>query len=160
MGIRYYAYPLAPKFVPLALQDPRPFAGDDPFGDAWMTTDDERPEMLYLDKCWGPLQGLTLGEDGEPRVSHRLFEGNVTLMDGGCTWLPYVKALSPSDVDKVARDLARIGPPDVDLLVAKYRGPRHDQEQERSYILQFLGQAQEFTAQMQGRGWGLTYLIG
>lgn len=159
MGIRYYAYPLRSESVALALEDPGAFMSRDPLADAWELDGIQRPEMLYLDKCWSLLQLLTRPEFGPPRTSYRLFEGEVTHTNRG--WLPWIRVLTVEEVDAVARDLALLGERDVDELL-DHRGLyfREGRASERSYIIGYLGAAQEFTALMQMRGWGLVYLIG
>lgn len=47
---------------------------------------------------------------------------------------------------------------DVDEHLAREHGPISDGE--RDYVLHYLRQAQEFTARMQQRGWGLVFMIG
>src|SRR5690606_14201418 len=78
MGVRYYAYPLAPELVGRAMDDPRPFLSDDPLADAWGLGRPRHPQMLYLDKCWRQLQSLTNPPGGKPRPSHALVAGDVT----------------------------------------------------------------------------------
>lgn len=158
MGIRYYAYPLAPEFVERAMDDPRPFLSDDPLADAWGLGRPQRADMLYLDKCWSLLQRLTHPPGGRPRPAHALVAGQVTHMGGG--WIPWIDVLAPSDVDDVARDLALLDRSDVEARFAPVSGRIDEGRDEREYVTQYLGRAQQFTAQMQRRGWGLVYLIG
>ena len=158
MGIRYYAYPLAPEFVDRAVDDPRPFISDDPLADAWGLGRPRRPDMLYLDKCWGQLQRLTNLRGAAPRRAHALFTGNVTHTPEG--WIPWVGVLTPTDVDDVARDLALLDAGDVDALLARDGYGTDAAADERQYVNHHLREAQRFTAGMKQRGWGLVYLIG
>ena len=160
MGIRYYAYPLAPKFTELARIDAAPFLSDDPFADVWFTASADRPEMLYLDKAWRWLQGLTWpADEGPVRAAYRLFEGHVTPIDAG-SWRPWIRALDPADTADAARDLATLGDADVRMLIAGSRLPVEEQDGEISYVAGFLRQAQDFTRDLRERGWGLVYAIG
>ena len=73
-------------------------------------------------------------------------------------WIPWVCVLSPSEVGIVARDLALIDEDDVDACRDRRGMPLS--EDGRDYVVQYLRNAQEFTARMQRRGWGLVYMIG
>ncbi|GAA1642199.1 DUF1877 domain-containing protein [Georgenia ruanii] len=158
MGIRYYAYPLAPDVVADAVDEPRSFLSDDPLADAWGLGRPRRADMLYLDKCWRQLQRLTHPPDGAPRPAHALFAGNVTHTSEG--WMPWTAVLTPAAVDEVARDLALLDASDVDALLAPDGGGTAGADDERRYVNHFLHEAQTFTARLQPRGWGLVYLIG
>lgn len=157
MGIRYYAYPLRPEHVEFAMQKPRAFVAPDPFADVWF---DNRPHMLYLDKCWGLLQDLTRPDvDKVARPGYRLFEGNVTHTD--CGWIPWSRALSPDDVRLIADDLSTISTEEVDRHFDP--GPSNwpsDGSTAADYVRQYLLAAQEFTATMTAEGQGLVYMIG
>ncbi|WP_324651635.1 hypothetical protein [Georgenia sp. H159] len=156
MGIRYYAYPLAPEHVDRARIDPYPFLSDDPLADAWELNGRRRPDMLYLDTCWGELQRLTCPDPGGPRPAYALVRGAVTRT--GMGWIPWVDVLPPSDVDDVARDLALIDEDDVATCVGRDGEPLSSSE--RGYVTYYLRHAQDFTARLQRRGWGLVYMIG
>lgn len=158
MGVRYYAYPLAPELVARAMDDPRSFLSDDPLADAWGLGRPRRAEMLYLDKCWRQLQSLTSPPGGRPRPSHALVAGDVTYTGGG--WLPWIDVLTPSEVDDVARDLVLLDASDVEARFAPPGNGTGEDRDEREYVTHYLRAAQDFTAQMQQRGWGLVYLIG
>lgn len=157
MGIRYYAYPLAPEFLERAATDPWAFVSDDPLADAW-GPQESAPEMLYLDKCWSLLQRLTRPDYSRRRISYDLFEGRVTNTSRG--HIPWIKVLTPHEVDEIARDLSLLDDDDVDEMVARddFYSTRPDED--RGYIKDYLRAAQEFTVRMQQRGWGLVYLIG
>lgn len=156
MGIRYYAYPLAPEHVDLARADPYPFLPADPLADAWELDGRPRTDMLYLDKCWKELQWLTCPTAGAPRTAYALVRGQATHTGGG--WVPWVDVLSPADVDDVARDLVLIGEDEV----AACRDPHGDplSASGREYVTHYLREAQEFTARLQRRRWGLVHVIG
>lgn len=157
MGIRYYAYPLAPEFVDRATEDPWAFMSDDPLADAWGPKE-SAPDMLYLDKCWRYLQRLTTPGVACPRIAYDLFEGDVTHTSRG--WIPWIKVLTPDAVSEVSRDLSLLDGDDVDALLTRDDFYTTRLEEDRSYIKEHLRSAQAFTARMQARGWGLVYLIG
>lgn len=111
MGIRYYAYPVAPQDTHAAKENPARFIAADPLADAWglvpvgpnesIMGAKPRPEMLYLDKCWSLLQRLTRRSFDDVRPAYRLFEGGVDVWAVG-GYEPYVKALSPEELRLVA----------------------------------------------------------
>ena len=157
MGIRYYAYPIAAEDYETALEDPCPFHGSDPFADAWGSRD-ARPEMLYLDKCWHELQQMFGPNSGaSARPAFALVEGQVTHVEMG--WIPYERALSPREVQEIASDIATVGDDDIRKFMAQ-RPSRSDDEQEFSYVQQFLGEAQHFVTRLANDGRGLVYMIG
>ena len=157
MGIRYYAYPISAEDYETARADPCPFHGRDPFADAWGPRDD-RPEMLYLDKCWNELQAMFGPAPGvSARPTYALVEGQVTHVDMG--WIPFERALSPGEVRTIASDIATVGDDEIRSLMA--RSISHpDDEQEFSYIQHFLGEAQRFVTDLANDGRGLVYMIG
>lgn len=73
-------------------------------------------------------------------------------------WIPWLGVLTPSQVDDVARDLALIDEDDVHDHLARDGGPVSAGGQ--GYVREYLRQAQQFTARMQQREWGLVYRIG
>lgn len=88
MGIRYYAYAFDSEQTENALADPLSVIGSDPLADAWglepgssggVTDRQSVPErdLLYLDKAWPYLQGLTAPRpsSGAARAAYRMFEG-------------------------------------------------------------------------------------
>lgn len=158
MGIRYYAYPVPAELVAEALREPFRFISDDPLADAWGPAED-RPTMLYLDKCWSYLQALTRPDfDGPPRPAYRLFEGEVTpVYDDRIAWIPWTRVLDPAEVGEVARDLALIDHGNVRTMLRQRPGARPD---DYSYVAQYLADAREFAARMVEEGSGLVYLIG
>ncbi|WP_152360490.1 DUF1877 family protein [Microlunatus speluncae] len=158
MGIRYYAYPLAAEFVARAREEPLDFLSADPLLDAWGPAE-ERPIMLYLDKCWRYLQALTQPDYGQdPRPAYWLFEGEVTFVHDGLAWIPWTRVLDPDEVAEVARDLSLLGTDDVRSLL-RQPGFRSSAD-EYGYIAQYLADAQDFAARMAKDGSGLVYLIG
>jgi hypothetical protein len=158
MGIRYYAYPITAEQYPLAVENPCRFHGADPLMDAWAPVD-ERPEMLYLDKCWHELQVLLGPESGvTDRPSLQLVEGRIT--DVGMGWIPYERALSPVQVQAVAADLATIGDSDIRRLLPALNRWNDSPEQEYRYVAEYLAAAQEFTTALARNRRGLVYMIG
>ena len=122
---------------------------------------DERPEMLYLDKCWYELQSLFHPEPGAPvRPAHRLVAGQVTMI--GWEWEPHIAVLDANELAAAALDLATVTDDDVAAWLragdAKHRRDGFDGA--FSYVTHFLHQAQEFTSRLAERGSGLVYLIG
>ncbi|WOF24407.1 hypothetical protein N8K70_07000 [Microbacterium betulae] len=157
MGIRYYAYPLAPEFVERAYEEPLAFLAADPLADAWFLSDDERPEMLYLDTCWHELQSLTWPDrTRRPRPAYRLFEGRVTHTPTG--WIPWTRVLDPDEVDDIARDLVLIDEDDVDDAWDVIAGQPFSGD--KAYVMHHLAAARAFLIRQQRAGWGLVYLIG
>lgn len=157
MGIRYYAYPINAEDYLQALDNPCLFHGADPLSDAWGLRD-EQPEMLYLDKCWRELQVLFRPSEGEPvRPAAQLVEGQVTDTDMG--WIPYERALSPTEVSAIAADLATFGESDI-RRAFPHLTRRDSEDQKFKYVAQYLADAKEFTACLASRGRGLVYLIG
>lgn len=168
MGIRYYAYAYEKHQTAAALAHPRAFIGSDPLADAWgfepharvanVSFEQAVPErdLLYLDKAWSDLQALTAPRSSleSQRPAYRMFEGAVTMCDGG--WRPWVRALAPDEVAPVA--------PDLDALVqeiasaglpvgARIRGGEE-------YALHFLHRARLFVRGLASEGRGMAYLIG
>lgn len=156
MGIRYYAYPLPSELVAAARLDPSAYLSSDPLADAWGLDGHSRPQMLYLDKCWGLFQRLTYADPRAPRPSYLLVEGHVTHTHDG--WIPWTKVLDAVEVSRIADDLASINPGDLDDLFA--RGGSCFRDDDRAYLESYLAQAQEFTADLRARGQGLVYMIG
>lgn len=159
MGIRYYAYPVPARDVAAARLDPITHLSDDPLADAW-ELGRQRPEMLYLDKCWRMLQSLTC-RGGERRPAHALFEGQVRFLPeyNYLAHEPWIKVLDPEEVRAIDDDLQTMDESDVDLLLSDGDySPRFDNE--GRYILEYLRAAQHFTATMRQRGDGLIYTIG
>ena len=159
MGIRYYAYPVAPELVDLAREEPRLFLSPDPLADAWGPPE-RCPEMLYLDKCWHWLQRLTTRGDA-PRPAYRLFEGGVRFVDGGAGWHAWERVLGPDEVEAVAADIVLLGEEDVRATVRRW-SPDHGRSvaEEMSYVMQFLGAAQHFAVATSRAGRGIVYTIG
>jgi hypothetical protein len=170
MGIRYYAYAFDPDMIEWALADPRSFLSADPLADAWglepgaavsfatfrQTLPDS--EMLYLDKAWPYLQALTASSNGEaPRPAHRLFEGQVKMMDGG--WEPWVRALHPDEVEVITRDLSTITVGEAEARFRELASLRRDPE-DVDYACHYLRRAQEFIGSLTAAGRGLVYMIG
>lgn len=149
MGIRYYAYPIDRDLVELASRDPRAFLSDDPLMDAWGPPE-ERPPMLYLDKCWSRLQMLFGDGSERPRASAALVHGQVT--HTGYGWIPHIQVLDPADVAEFARDIVCVDEEEVRALT--------DDETERDYVLRYLADAKGFVTRLAARGDGLVYLIG
>ncbi len=158
MGIRYYAYPLPAEFVERARTDPHLFLSADPLADAWGPAED-RPKMLYLDKCWRHLQALTRPDHGAapPRPAYRLFEGEVSYVEDGAH-LPWVRVLDPEEVAEIARDLALLDEDDLRTWTVETGLSRA--REDFDYIKHYLAAAKDFIARMVPAGWGLVYLIG
>jgi hypothetical protein len=171
MGIRYYAYAFDPDLTEWALADPRSFLSADPLADAWglepgaavsiATFRQTLPnsEMLYLDKAWPYLQGLTASTHGEsPRPAHQLFEGHVRMTDGG--WEPWVRALRPDQVDAVAHDMSTINVGEAATRFRELASHGRDPEEDVDYACHYLRRAQEFIGSLTAAGRGLVYMIG
>jgi hypothetical protein len=149
MGIRYYAYAFDAELTEWVLADPRSFLSE--------TLPDS--EMLYLDKAWSYLQALTGSPKGEaPRPAFQMFEGEVTMMDGG--WEPWVRALPPDQVDVVARDLSTITDGEAETRFRELASHRPDPEEDVDYAGHYLRRAQEFIGSLTAAGRGLVYMIG
>lgn len=158
MGIRYYAYPITAEQYPLALTKPCAFHGSDPLTDAW-GPQEMKPEMLYLDKCWNELQHLLASPSGQPdRPALQLVDGRVTFTPRG--WIPYERALSPSQVEAVAADLKTVNEADIRRMVSEFPSWYVSSEQTYQYVAQYLAEAKQFTTRLARGGWGLVYLIG
>jgi hypothetical protein len=157
MGIHYYAYPLPAEFVERARTDPRLFLSADPLADAWRPAED-RPTMLYLDKCWHYLQALTRPDHGAaPRPAYRLFEGEVSYVEDGA-YRPWVRVLDAEEVAEIARDLALLDEDDVRTWTAATSLSRG--REDFDYIKHYLAAAKDFITRLVPAGWGLLYLIG
>jgi hypothetical protein len=170
MGIRYYAYPLPEEHVRFAREEPRAFFSRDPLADAWGLAEvdpaapeptgadaAEPPLMLYLDKCWRELQSLLAGASIEDnRAAYDLVRGEVE-MDGDWWW-PYFGVLDAAQVQAVAADLNTVTEHDVDHWLSM--DPLLGYGEEREYVLEFLGRAQEFTALLARQKLALIYKIG
>jgi hypothetical protein len=160
-----------PGLTEWALADPRSFLSADPLADAWglepgaavsiVTFRQTLPdsEMLYLDKAWPHLQSLTASSNGEaPRPAHQMFEGHVTMTDGG--WEPWVRALHPDQVDVVARELSTITIGEAETRFRELALHRPDPEEDVDYACHYLRRAQEFIGTLAAAGRGLVYMIG
>ena len=157
MGIRYYAYPITADQYPLAQEDPCAFHGVDPVMDAW-APENEKPEMLYLDKCWRELQTMLGSSSGRPgRPAHQLVDGHVTQTETG--WIPHEVALSPAQVAEIAADLKTVNEADVRRALPDF-GSHQPDDEKFEYVAQYLGEAQRFTAALADSGRGLVYMIG
>ena len=160
MGIRYYAYPVDADLIDAAKACPRDFLGEDPLMDAW-GPDDERPRMLYLDKCWRELQLLFKGDGMRPdRPSIRLVSGNVR--ETGMGWIPHIAVLDPTEVSEIATDLATVTSSEVRSMFAAnpHLEERHGADEEFAYVTQYLRDALTFTSELSDLGLGLVYMIG
>lgn len=158
MGIPYYAYPIAAHHYEEAVKDPCRFHGSDPLMDAWGPKKDQ-PEMLHLDKSWNELQVLFgTGSGVTDRPALKLVGGRVTEVEMG--WIPYERAVSPSEVKQIAADLALIRESDIRRLLPKLNRWNDEPEQKFEYVAQFLAQAKAFTTKLASEGRGLVYMIG
>lgn len=173
MGIRYYAYAFDPQLTRRAVENPRSIVSGDPLADAWgmtphtavgiATFQQTTPErdLLYLDKAWSALQALTLPAADEPRgtTAYRMFEGSVTPTEYG--WEPWIRTILPDEVAGIRDDLRSI---DDDRVLAWARTWRHpyegDEDEELSYVRQFLDRAREFVERLARDGRGMVYMIG
>lgn len=162
MGIRYYAYPVPAELGDMAADSPRDFVSDDPLMDAWGPAE-ERPRMLYLDKCWKYLQTLFAPTAIHNQPAYELVRGDVTHTNQG--WIPFVRYLTNDEVRVIATDLADAAASQcfvMDGLSAIRRsGYVHRTfEEELDYIQRYLQDAAHFTAEVAKGGEGLAYLIG
>lgn len=172
MGIRYYAYAFDGDMTDTALADPHAVVSRDPLADAFGlphgftsgNTDFRQgpPEedMLYLDKTWNNLQRMTapLSPDHEVRPAYRMFEGDVTLVDDGMSWHPWVRAIPPEDVPDIADDLDTITVADFVPHYSRCGG--EDPESEAVGVFQFLDRTRHFVRGLERTGRGFVYLIG
>lgn len=160
MGIRYYAYPIDAALVDVARASPRQFMSRDPLLDAWGPVD-ERPPMLYLDKCWREFQLLFGDFNGRtPRPALALVEGYPVMHSEG--WDSHIAVLDADQVAEVGTDLGSVTEDDVREMLTPDGGayPQDGFDGELGYVMQYLRAAQEFTALVAGKGQGLVYLIG
>lgn len=171
MGIRYYAYAFDVDLTQQAVDDPFSILSSDPLADAWglephatvsvATFQQAVPkrDMLYLDKAWRAMQGLTrpAPDDGVARAAYRMFEGDVTMHSMG--WDPCVRTILPEDVPAIRDDLCGIGEPSVQAwLRGAHTAP--EAEDEARHVLDYLRRAQEFGESLASEGRGMVYLIG
>ncbi|MCU1409394.1 MAG: hypothetical protein JWR04_101 [Rhodoglobus sp.] len=150
MGIRYYAYPVHAADIDNARADPWAYLSDDPLLDAWGPPE-QRPRMLYLDKCWQELQQLL---SDNPALA--MVEGEVIHTQDG--WISHKKVLAPEELPEIAEGLALVTEDDV-LALAESQTFRETEEQ-RSYIQHYLSAARTFADELRDEGLGLIYLIG
>lgn len=157
MGIRYYAYPVDADDIDDARANPYDYLGVDPLVDAW-GPEAERPEMLYLDKCWSLLQTLLATPPARPsRPAAALVRGDVIQTPDG--WIPHVEVLPPAGVAEAARDLATVTPERLRAAI-RHLPARANDADEFCYVSQYLDAAREFTTRLAKDGRGLIYLIG
>jgi hypothetical protein len=162
MGIRYYAYPVPPELGDLAKQSPRDFVGRDPLMDAWGPPE-ERPRMLYLDKCWRELQSLFAPSESRVQPAYELVRGEVTHTPEG--WIPFLRYLANEDLRTIAADLADAEASECFVMAGveafcRARPWADDVEAELHYVQAYLRDAARFTADVADRGEGLVYMIG
>lgn len=171
MGIRYYAYAFDSSITQAVLANPRAYLSADPFADAlglphgftMGTTDFQQgppvEDMLYLDKVWRNLQLMTAPSDpsGECRPAYRMFEGEVTPLGGWEGWLPWVRAIPPEDVARIADDLETVTRADFIPWYSRHDG---DEESEAESVDQFVCRARKFLRGLEATGRGFTYMIG
>ncbi|KUM32781.1 DUF1877 family protein [Arthrobacter sp. EPSL27] len=174
MGIRYYAYAFDSDQTGKALADPLTVIGSDPLADAWGlepgftegVTDFRQslPErdLLYLDKAWPYLQRLTAPRASETaaRPAYRMFEGQVTFADDGCTWRPWVRALPPHDVALIARDLETVNDNEIKAGLSGSYPFGQVPESEVAYATAYLNKAKGFVHAVASDGRGFAYMIG
>lgn len=185
MGIRYYAYAFEADMTDAAVDYPRLIIGRDPLADAWglpdgfvvgntdFTQRSPQEDMLYLDKAWRELQQITSPPEPrcsglemsvfsgpmcepESRSAYRMFEGHVHLRDGGATWDPWLRTITPAEVPEIAEDLDGITEADFSSL---FDDPSvHDQRSD--FVLGFLDKARRFVRGLEASGRGFVYMIG
>ncbi|MBB1053199.1 DUF1877 domain-containing protein [Dietzia sp. B44] len=175
MGIRYYAYAFDAEITQAVLSDPRAHISPDPFADAvglphgftMGTTDFQQgpaeEDMLYLDKAWRNLQRMSEPSDPaeEPRPAYRMFEGEVTPLDGWEAWLPWVRAIPPGDVALIADDLDAITRADFVPWFTRHNSDSVGEvESEAQYVKFHLGRARRFLRALEKSGRGFAYMIG
>lgn len=167
MGIRYYAYAFDNEHTEQALANPEAFIAGDPLADAWgfephavvgtATMQQAVPErdMLYLDKLWWELQSLTAPTSGAPaRPAFRMFEGGVTMHGYG--WIPWYRALAPTEMAPIARDLAAL----QDDFPAERLRHLGGLDTEGTFTRQLLDRARVFVDGLLSDGRGMAYMIG
>jgi hypothetical protein len=145
----------------LAAASPRDFMSSDPLMDAWGPAD-ERPPMLYLDKCWRNLQVVLAPHGAESaRPAYELVRGEVTMHESG--WDPFIRYLDAATVQRIAEDLADVDECQVMDGIAEGRRRSvlgKDFETEVDYTIEYLTAAVEFTSGLSRTESGLVYLIG
>ncbi|WP_104091694.1 hypothetical protein [Arthrobacter sp. GMC3] len=160
MGIRYFALPVPAQLVAIARINPRAFLSDAHFWESWSDPPD-RPEALFLDKCWWDLQQLFGGMDPEStRDAYELVRGNVT--EYGYGWIPFDRVLSAEEVFKVSIDLASVDLPELYQNFTPHMSPDWAaiMDGRRSAVESYLEAARKFTVQLSELGLGLIYSIG
>ncbi|WP_277210626.1 hypothetical protein [Isoptericola croceus] len=162
MGIRYYASTWHPDDAETVIREPRLALPDDPFFAAWsrLSAPEASPNLLYLDKAWPDFQDLTGPRRGRAaRPSYRLFEGQIAHVKRG--WIPWLRALEPTEVRTLSQDLAAITNRDIEQCAASDDGKTSGYLRYRHEDLtHFLDQAQAFISQAADRGDGIAYMIG
>lgn len=169
MGIRYYAYAFDSDRTEQALAEPRSFIASDPLADAWgfepharvasPTFQQRTParDLLYLDKAWRHLQVLTRPTSlGSARPAYRMFEGQVALSSDGCSWIPWVRALEPTEVTLIAHDLGELTDETARDGLRRAGTAAGDVD----YAVHFLQDARSFVRNLAHDGRGMAYLIG
>lgn len=161
MGIRYYAYPVAPQNIDEVSKNPERFLSSDPLADAWGLEPvgpneyamdvNPRPRMLYLDKCWSLMQRLT-HQSTQPRPAYALVAGDV--IPDGFGWRPHVAALTPAEVIQVADDLDALADDELAGFCESL------EEDDADYLNYHFEQARSFTRELAQSGEGLVYTIG
>ena len=165
MGIRYYAYAFDNHQTQAALTDPHTFISSDPLADAWGFEPHARvarpsfeqsvPErdMLYLDKAWRPLQALTNSSEVR-RPAYCMFEGDVAMREGGWTWDPWIRVLTPSQVRHIELDLrGRTGD------TARRQLEERVSDDDVDYAMHYLDRARRFVEDLAWNGRGMVYTI-
>lgn len=173
VGIRYYAYAFSSDMTERALADPRSFLSGDPFADAWgmepgamigtPTFEQRTPEsdMLYLDKAWWYLQkAIGPSEWGAAaRPAYRMFEGRV-FETYGYGYEPWVRAITPSEVADIARDMESISEEDVAASLRSNGSASPNGSDDVSYALSYFRRAREYVRGIAASGRGFVYMIG
>lgn len=88
-----------------------------------------------------------------------MFEGQVTYLNDGFTWRPWLRALPPDEVALIARDVGMVGGHDIE---AGLDGCHSSQmlESEVAYATEFLHRARNFVQTVASEGRGFAYMIG
>lgn len=101
------------------------------------------------------------GRAGESRPAYRMFEGDVTPLDDGEGWLPWVRAIPPDDVPRIVDDQDAVTRAD---FIPRHTGhgteSMKEVDSDAEYVDFHLGRARRFLRGLEVSGRGFAYMIG